>query len=293
MSSQGSNRTDHRSNGSRTPQRTPSNRDPMSPIPSSSPIKFQNPTSPMSQLSTISRGSKATKNLNGNSQADYSDMFRSSPLHYGSETGGFNMKSSSQYSQLGAFRNRVDIQKDSNLLKEVYVQNENQENVNNNIGGDLNSQISSQASSLNQHLVIWGTDVSIGQCKERFKQFLQYNNFNIENLDNQELELIKDVGSENDMMRVVKPLYMQKLEEIYTLEDPFLNLNCHHLYEFDTDLYRKLINYPQEVIPIFDMAVNEVFYDLYPDMQLPHPINIRPFKVMETNDIRSLNPEDK
>jgi len=292
MSSQGSNRTDHRSNGSRTPQRTPSNRDPMSPIPSSSPIKFQNPTSPMSQLSTISRGSKATKNLNGNSQADYSDMFRSSPLHYGSETGGFNMKSSSQYSQLGAFRNRVDIQKDSNLLKEVYVQNENQENVNNNIGGDLNSQISSQASSLNQHLVIWGTDVSIGQCKERFKQFLQYNNFNIENLDNQELELIKDVGSENDMMRVVKPLYMQKLEEIYTLEDPFLNLNCHHLYEFDTDLYRKLINYPQEVIPIFDMAVNEVFYDLYPDMQLPHPINIRPFKVMETNDIRSLNPED-
>lgn len=242
----------------------------------------------MSQLSTISRASKVTKN---HSQGDFSDMFRSSPLHYGSET-GFNLKSSSQYSQLGAYRNRVDIQKDSNQLKEVYVQNENQENVTNNIAGDLSSQISSQASTLNQHLVIWGTDVSIGQCKERFKQFLNFTNFNVDNLDNDELELIKDVGSENDMMRASKALYMQKLEEIYTLEDPFLNLNCHHLYEFDKDLYRKLVSYPQEVIPIFDMAVNEVFYDLYPDMQLPHPINIRPYKVLETNDIRSLDSED-
>lgn len=276
-----------------------SNRDPMSPAPQSSPIKFQNPTSPMSQLSTISN--KTNRNLNQmHSNGDFSeDLFRSSPLHYGSETGGFNMKSSSAHSNIGVFRNRVDIQKDTNLLKEVYVPNENQENVNNNIGGgsefdNMGSQLgaSSQASTINQHLVIWGTDVSIGQCKERFKQFLNFSNFDLENLDANELELIKDVGSEMDEMRSRKPLYMQKLEEIYTLEDPFLNLNCSHLNEFDNELYRKLINYPQEVIPIFDMAVNEVFYDLYPDMQLPHPINIRPYKVLETNSIRSLDPAD-
>lgn len=35
-----------------------------------------------------------------------------------------------------------------------------------------------------------------------------------------------------------------------------------------------------------------MFYDLYPDMQLPHPINIRPYKVLESNNIRSLDPED-
>jgi len=290
MSSQG-NRSDQRS-GSRI-----TNRDAMSPMsmPSSSPVKFPNPTSPMSQLSQVSRVSKATKNLTQNSQADFSDMFRSSPLHYGSET-GFNLKSSSQHSSFNAFRNRVDLQKDSNLIREVYVHNENQENVANNIlssQNDINPSQISTASSTNQHLVIWGTDVSIGQCKERFKQFLCFNNFNLENLDTEELELIKDVASENDnLARSRKALYMQKLEEIYTLEDPFLNLNCHHLYEFDKELYRKLINYPQEVIPIFDMAVNEVFYDLYPDMQLPHPINIRPYKVLETNNIRSLDPED-
>ena len=223
----------------------------------------------MSQLSSISRASKVTTNgkhqHQTNSQADFSDMFRSSPLHYGSETGGFNLKSSSQYSQLGAFRNRVDIQKDSNLVKEVAVfstSQENQENIANNVvaGSEMNahSQVSTATSS-NQHLVIWGTDVSIGQCKERFKAFLNFANFSPDSLGNEELELIRDTaGSETDaVMRHMKPLYMQKLEEIYTLEDPFLNLNCHHLYEFDADLYRKLVNYPQEVIPIFDMAVNE------------------------------------
>ena len=260
MSSQGTNsKNDRRSAGSRTP----SNRELASPgIPSSSPLKFQNPNSPMSQLSTISRASKVTtngKHHQTNSQADFSDMFRSSPLHYGSETGGFNLKSSSQYSQLGAFRNRVDIQKESGLVKEVYMPNENQENVANNVASsEMNghSQVSTATSS-NQHLVIWGTDVSIGQCKERFKTFLNYSNFNPDNLGNEELEMIKEAGSEGDAARITKPLYMQKLEEIYTLEDPFLNLNCHHLYEFDADLYRKLVNYPQEVIPIFDMAVNE------------------------------------
>lgn len=125
-----------------------------------------------------------------------------------------------------------------------------------NNGPIVGSQISSQASTINQHLVIWGTDVSIGQCKERFKQFLSFSNFNLENLDPNELELIK--AGNDDQAGRRKPLYMQKLEEIYTLEDPFLNLNCQHLYEFDKELYRKLVNYPQEVIPIFDMAVNEV-----------------------------------
>ena len=217
----------------------------------------------MSQLSTISRASKVTTNgkhhANG-SQADFSDMFRSSPLHYGSETGGFNLKSSSQYSQLGAFRNRVDIQKESGLVKEVYMHSqENQENVTNNVAGSemIGHSQASAATSSQQHLVIWGTDVSIGQCKERFKQFLNYANFNPENLGDEELEMIREAGSETGTGRITKPLYMQKLEEIYTLEDPFLNLDCHHLYEFDADLYRKLVNYPQEVIPIFDMAVNE------------------------------------
>lgn len=55
---------------------------------------------------------------------------------------------------------------------------------------------------------------------------------------------------------------------------PFLNIDCGHLKTFDADLYRQLVCYPQEVIPTFDMAVNEVFFEKYPGAQLQHQIQV-------------------
>ena len=62
--------------------------------------------------------------------------------------------------------------------------------------------------------------------------------------------------------------------QIHVLETPFLNINCGHLKTFDADLYRQLVCYPQEVIPTFDMAVNEVFFEKYPGAQLQHQIQV-------------------
>lgn len=88
-----------------------------------------------------------------------------------------------------------------------------------------------------------------------------------------------------------EPLYMQKLEEIHTLEEPFLNVNCAHLKTFDEQLYRQLICYPQEVIPTFDMAVNEMFFEKYPAAVLEHQVQVRPFNAEQTRNMRALNPE--
>lgn len=130
-------------------------------------------------------------------------------------------------------------------------------------------------------LVIWGTDVVVNHCKEKFKQFLK--NFVNEDLDSDE---------RMDGMDLQQPIYMQKLEEMYTLEEPFLNINCSHVALFDVDLYRQLKCYPQEVIPTFDMAANELFFEKYPDARLPHQIQVRPFNSVKTQSMRSLNPED-
>ena len=67
-----------------------------------------------------------------------------------------------------------------------------------------------------------------------------------------------------------------------------------HLREFDPALYRQLINYPSELIPIFDMATNEVFYSkVAKDGQiLEHQIQVRPFNVDRTKCLRSLDPND-
>jgi len=58
-----------------------------------------------------------------------------------------------------------------------------------------------------------------------------------------------------------KPFYFQKLKAIEFNTDLLqIDLDAEHLQEFDPVFYRQLINYPSEIIPIFDMATNEVFY---------------------------------
>lgn len=101
--------------------------------------------------------------------------------------------------------------------------------------------------SLGQKLVIWGTDVNVATCKENFQRFLQCFTD----------PLAKE--EENVGIDITQPLYMQRLGEINITGEPFLNVNCEHIKSFGKNLYRQLISYPQEVIPTFDMAVNEIF----------------------------------
>ncbi|NWU19750.1 MCM4 factor, partial [Dyaphorophyia castanea] len=134
--------------------------------------------------------------------------------------------------------------------------------------------------SLGQKLVIWGTDVNVASCKEKFQRFLQ--RF-IDPLDKED----EDIG-----LDLNEPRYMQRLQEINMVGEPFLNVNCDHLRSFDENLYRQLICYPQEVIPTFDMAANEIFFDHYPDSILEHQIQVRPYNALKTRNMRNLNPED-
>lgn len=130
-------------------------------------------------------------------------------------------------------------------------------------------------------MVVWGTNVVVSHCKTKFKQFL--------------LRYIDPLAEQDEISEntdVNQPLYLQKMEEIHTLEEPYLNLNCAHLKTFDEALYRQLICYPQEVIPSFDMAVNEMFFERFPAAILEHQIQVRPFNADKTRNMRSLNPED-
>uniref|UniRef100_A0A671UPW1 DNA replication licensing factor MCM4 n=1 Tax=Sparus aurata TaxID=8175 RepID=A0A671UPW1_SPAAU len=130
-----------------------------------------------------------------------------------------------------------------------------------------------------QRLVIWGTDVNVGTCKEKFQRFLQ--------------RFIDPTATEDENagLDLNEPLYMQKLEEISVVGDPVLNVNCLQVQSFDAELYRQLICYPQEVIPTFDMAVNELFFERFPDSILEYQIQVRPYNALKTRNMRSLNPE--
>ncbi|VVC93284.1 unnamed protein product [Leptidea sinapis] len=120
-------------------------------------------------------------------------------------------------------------------------------------------------------LVVWGTDVAIAECREKFIKFIQ--------------RYVEPTAVTNEA------LYELKLEEIHTLEEPFLDVDCEHVKVFDNKLHRQLVCYPQEVIPAFDAAVNELFFEKYPAAVLEHQIQVRPFNAPQRH-MRDLNPED-
>ncbi|XP_026763074.2 DNA replication licensing factor MCM4 [Galleria mellonella] len=127
------------------------------------------------------------------------------------------------------------------------------------------------AASGEPQLVVWGTDVAITECREKFIKFIQ--------------RFVEPTAVTNE------PLYEQKLEEIHTLEEPFLDVDCEHVKIFDTKLHRQLVSYPQEVVPAFDAAVNELFFEKYPAAVLEHQIQVRPYNAPQRH-MRDLNPED-
>ena len=130
-------------------------------------------------------------------------------------------------------------------------------------------------------LVIWGTDVSVAAYKTKFRKFL-------------EQFVDSEIGQDEktDDFNPNDPFYVQLMEQINDLEEPYMNINAGHLKAFDDDLYRQLICYPQEVIPTMDMAVNEMFFEKYPDTVLNHQIQVRPYNADKTRNLRALNPED-
>lgn len=202
------------------------------------------------------------------------DIDLSSPLNYGTPSSMGSIRTPRSGIRGTPARARPDIRPDRRV-REV------------NIGSDALEPIAEQGSDVTPsgevapQLVIWGTNVVVNECKRKFSQFL---------LRYIDLDVAQDELSEN--INLSEPFYMQKLEEIHSLEEPFLNINCAHLKTFDESLYRQMICYPQEVIPTFDMAVNEMFFERYPAAILEHQIQVRPFNADRTRNMRGLNPDD-
>lgn len=201
-----------------------------------------------------------------------SEIDLSSPLNYGTPSSLGSIRTPRSGIRGTPIRMRPDVRSDKRM-RQVNVGAEN--------GLDAIPESSQETDSAAPHLVIWGTNVSVAECKEKFRQFI--------------LRFIDPNAEEDertDDMNVNEPLYLQKLDEIHTLEEPFLNVNCAHIETFDRNLYRQLVCYPQEVIPSFDMTINEMFYERYPAAVLEHQIQVRPFNAEKTRNMRSLNPED-
>ena len=237
--------------------------------------------SEMDSVAASSQNSEVDRSMNVSLMSDPINL--NAPLHYGSSEAHSGLHTGSTN-----YKRRVDLNTDSKFMRQI--------NVGSSLQGSELGREDSQATNTTEepgaHLVIWGTDVSIAHCKRKFREFLRCRTLDITRLEIDEINQAPASELLDAQPRTNTPYYIQKLEEISVIEDPFLNINCVHIKQFDVDLYRQMVSYPQEVIPAFDMAVNEIFQEMYPEQTLPHQINVRPYNVDKTSNLRSLNPED-
>jgi DNA replication licensing factor MCM4 len=93
-----------------------------------------------------------------------------------------------------------------------------------------------EASSNTQ--VLYGTNINSNEVQTKLKNFL--------------MTFIK-MGDDDNFDQ--EPFYVQRLKEINDTEIYALEVDCEHLFEFDEAVYRQLVNYPTDIIPIFDLVV--------------------------------------
>jgi DNA replication licensing factor MCM4 len=90
--------------------------------------------------------------------------------------------------------------------------------------------------------------------------------------------------------------YLDMLKQVHMTGNTSFSLDCNHLARFDMELYRDLVRYPQEVIPIFDMVLDEMFRELLAqegeEYELEEQIKVRPFRLLNKRPMRELNPSD-
>lgn len=141
--------------------------------------------------------------------------------------------------------------------------------------------------------VIWGTNVSIQECSQNFRNFLM--SFKMRHRKELDGEL-PDPFVDEDFY------YVNELEEMRNLGTTNLNLDTRNLLAFPATkkLYFQLQDYPQEVIPIMDQTIKDVMVTLVIEREIDFEISeiegriykVRPYNVATQKDMRELNPED-
>jgi len=132
----------------------------------------------------------------------------------------------------------------------------------------------SESESVQNGLIttIWGTNVNLDDIHHRFNDFIT--NF-----------------AKNDTN-----LYVDLIETAIDCETWNVNLDCCNLHAFDSQLYKQLISFPQEVLPAFDEVVNNYaarhFGEMLQRVEGDKDVWVRPFNLLPTHivSMRNMNP---
>ena len=169
-----------------------------------------------------------------------------------------------------------------------------------NLNSNTSAQFSTDPAEPNDEpvRVIWGTNVSIQECSNIFRDFLLSFKYKYR----RELEEQAIEPEDHELY------YVNQLNNIIELGLTNLNLDAKNLLSYPSTrkLYYQLINYPQEIIPIMDHTIKDCLIQIINDANATtspaqskldeietNVYTIRPYNVnLVEKGIRELNPND-
>lgn len=85
-----------------------------------------------------------------------------------------------------------------------------------------------------------------------------------------------------------EPFYVKRLEILILSNGKLLNVDANHIFSFDKALYYQLINFPSDIILLFDQVINEIFESLLQNEE-PWQVEVAITNLKNTIRVRELS----
>ncbi|XP_055961939.1 DNA replication licensing factor MCM4 [Mercurialis annua] len=120
---------------------------------------------------------------------------------------------------------------------------------------------------------VWGTNISVEDVKRKIQMFLKH---------------FRDNEKSQDVFEEGK--YMKGINKVLEIEGEWLDVDGHDVFDYDCDLYNKMVRYPLEVLAIFDIVLMDIVSLINPLFE--KHVQVRVFNLKSSTTMRNLNPSD-
>ncbi|KAK9165391.1 hypothetical protein Scep_000582 [Stephania cephalantha] len=118
-------------------------------------------------------------------------------------------------------------------------------------------------------MFVWGTNISVQDVNAAILRFLRH---------------FREDSSQSEGK------YMRAIHQVLELEGESLDVDANDVFEYDSDLYTKMVRYPLEVLAIFDIVLMDMASRINPLFE--KHIQARIFNLRSSTSMRNLNPSD-
>ncbi|KAB2047261.1 hypothetical protein ES319_A13G032800v1 [Gossypium barbadense] len=121
---------------------------------------------------------------------------------------------------------------------------------------------------------VWGTNISVQDVKNAIQMFIKHFR------DPQELS--NDIYGEGKYTRLI--------HRVLEVEGEWIDVDAHDVFNYDSDLYNKMMRYPLEVLAIFDIVLMDIVSVINP--LFDKHVQVRIHNLKSSTSMRNLNPSD-